>query len=94
MPKYKITNKISKRTLLIIGCLWILISCFVVRYTYAKYITSVEGNTSVDISSWTIYLNNQNITSNSDFSQNLTLRFPADTYHITNAIVPGAIRIF
>ena len=84
----------KKRIILLLACLWAIIAFLVIQSTYAKYVTSVNGTTNVDIASWNMLVNNQNILNDSNFSQNLTLTFPEEQYHIADYIVPGAVRIF
>ena len=84
----------KKKVLLILALLWFLISFLIIQVTYAKYLSSINSNTSVGISAWRIKLNTQDIINNSNFSQNLALTFPGDSYYIQNVVVPGAMRIF
>lgn len=84
----------KKQVFLILACLWIVISSLLVRVTYAKYLTEFGASTNIQISGWNIVLNTQDIMTNSDFSSNLTLTFPEETYHIADVIVPNAIGYF
>ena len=84
----------KKRIFLVLACIWFFVSFFIIKQTYAKYITAITGSTNVGISLWDISINNQNIINQSDFSRNLTLEFPGDTYYIENVAVPGAVGYF
>lgn len=84
----------KKKFLLIIACIWLIISFFIIRYSYAKYLTTIDSNTNILIDQWKLILNNQDITLNSDFSQNLSLTFPGSEYYLGNCIVPGSIGYF
>ena len=84
----------KKKILLILALLWFIISFLIIRITYAKYLSSINSNTSVGISAWKIKLNTQDITNNSNFSQNVALTFPGNNYYIQDVIVPGAMRLF
>ncbi len=84
----------KKKVLLMLALLWFIISFLVIRVTYAKYLSTINSNTSVGISAWKIKLNTQDIMQNEDFSNNLELTFPGDQYYIEDVIVPGAMRIF
>ena len=84
----------KKRILFILACFWIIISFLLIRITYAKYISSISGSSNAHISFWNITLNNQDILSNADFSSNISLTFPGDTYRSANVIVPGATGYF
>lgn len=81
----------KKRVIFIIACLWVCICFFLIQSTYAKYLTTFDASANVGIAYWNIILNNQNIVKNSDFSANLSLVFPEETYHIADVIVPTAV---
>lgn len=80
----------KKRIFLIFACLWIIISLLIIRSTYAKYLTSIDGDTNVNIAQWNLILNEQDIIKNSDFSTTLSLQVPKTDYHIADYMVPGA----
>ena len=80
----------KKRIFLIFACLWIIISLLIIRSTYAKYLTSIDGDTNVNIAQWNLILNEQDIIKNSDFSSTLSLEVPKTDYHIADYMVPGA----
>lgn len=80
----------KKRIFLIFACLWIIISLLIIRSTYAKYLTSINGDTNVNIAQWNLILNEQDIIKNSDFSSTLSLEVPKTDYHIADYMVPGA----
>ena len=80
----------KKRVFLIFACLWIIISLLIIRSTYAKYLTSINGDTNVNIAQWNLILNEQDIIKNSDFSSTLSLEVPKTDYHIADYMVPGA----
>ncbi len=84
----------KKKVLLILALLWFIISFLVIRVTYAKYLSSIDSNTSVGISAWKIKLNTQDVIQNTDFSNNLELTFPGNEYYTQDVIVPGAMRLF
>ena len=54
--------------ILLLACLWAIIAFLVIQSTYAKYVTSVNGTTNVDIASWNMLVNNQNILNDSNLS--------------------------
>lgn len=84
----------KKKIFLILSCIWIVLSFLVIRTTYAKYLTSIDGNTNITISTWNLLLNTQDILSESEFSDNLELVFPETLYSIENYIVPNSIGYF
>ena len=83
--------KQKKLIFLILGCIWIIISFFIIKSTYAKYLSAVDANTNANISSWNIVVNNQDITQNSDLSSVIDLTFPETNYNMANVLVPGGI---
>lgn len=80
----------KKIVFLIFACLWIIISLLIIRSTYAKYLTSIDGGTNVNIAQWNLILNKQDILQNSDFSSTLSLKVPKSDYYIEDYMVPGA----
>ncbi len=54
----------SKKYIVILAILWLLICFFVIQYTYAKYITDLSTNTSAAIGQWKLALNNVDIMNN------------------------------
>lgn len=84
----------KKKVLIILSCLWFIISFLIIRATYAKYLTSLGSNANIGIASWKILLNNQDIMNNSDFSSNVNLVFPGNNYYLANYIVPEALGYF
>ena len=84
----------KKRMLLLLACLWLIISFLLIKSTYAKYLSTIDSNANISISAWRIKLNTQDIMSNSDFTQNMNLIFPGNDYYLEDTIVPGALRLF
>ena len=84
----------KKKFLFIIACFWLIISFFIIKYSYAKYLSTIDSNANIRIDQWKLILNNQDITESSDFSQNLSLVFPGNEYYSDDCIVPGAIGYF
>ena len=84
----------SKKTLIILAILWIIILAFIIQYTYAKYLSDITTNTSIGIATWDLSLNNTNVIEESDFSEYLTLTFPGNEYYNADCVVPGAIGYF
>ena len=84
----------KKKVFFILACIWLIISFLFITSTYAKYLSALNASTNVAVASWKILLNNQDILSNSDFTQNLNLTFPETEYKIADVIVPGAVGYF
>lgn len=84
----------KKRIILLLACLWLIISFLLIKSTYAKYLSTIDSNANISISAWRIKLNTQDIMQNSDFTQNMNLIFPGNDYYLEDTIVPGALRLF
>lgn len=87
-------SKTHKKTLLILLLIWGIITINLIKTAYAKYITSLDASTDIQISSWNISVNNKDIISNNDISNNLSIVFPGDDYSKAGVIVPGATGYF
>jgi len=72
------------RFLLATFSLFILIT--LIQDSFAKYVTNANANTNISIARWNILVNNQDITSNSNFSNTITPVFPG-TEHIAAGII-------
>ena len=84
----------KKRIILLLACLWLIISFLLIKSTYAKYLSTIDSNANISISAWRIKLNTQDIMQNSDFTQNMNLIFPGNDYYLEDTIVPDALRLF
>ena len=84
----------KKKIFVVLACIWLIISFLFITSTYAKYVSALNASTNVAVASWKILLNNQDILTNSDFTQNLGLTFPETEYKSDEVIVPGAIGYF
>ena len=62
--------------------------------TYAKYVTSVTGDTNISIARWNIVVNNVSIKSGTSLSSVLSPVFPGNSNIAANVLAPGASRIF
>lgn len=69
-----------------------LISMFycvsLIESTYAKYISSVEGNANLTIARWNILVNDQDIVNNSNFSNYIVPTFDGTDYIKSGVIAP------
>ena len=77
-------NKKKMLLLLIIVLLCILV--YAIVQIYAKYISSAQGNASMNIASWDIKVNDLSIKNNTDISNTLAPVFPG-TEHIASGII-------
>ena len=66
-----------------------LLFCFsTINETYAKYNTSLEGNTNISVARWHILVNNQDVRSNSSTTAELTPIFLGSEHVAPNVIAP------
>ena len=84
----------KRKVFFFITVLWLITSVLVIQSTYAKYLTSLSSEGSINVASWDIALNNQDIINNSNFTSTLSLTVPGTTYYATGALVPTAIGYF
>lgn len=66
----------------IFAILFLVLAIISIRITYARYITSLTATSTVEMGSWLIYVNNQNIVQNSDLSSVITPVFNTDSEYI------------
>ena len=66
-------NKIIKnrKFRLLLACISLLLLVDMIQDSYAKYVTSAEGETNFTIASWAFLVNQQDVISNSDFSNTI-----------------------
>lgn len=84
----------TKKVLLLLACIWFIITFSIIQTTYAKYVTNLNANTNISISYWNILVNEQDIIENSDISGSMTCVFPGSAYSKSDVIVPGATGYF
>lgn len=73
----------------ILTILFVILTIFLVRSTYARYITSLTAKSYVELGSWLIYVNDQNIMQNSDVSDKIIPVFNSNPEYIAEGkIVP------
>lgn len=81
---------IRKKLLFCISCLFLIISLSVIKNTYAKYITSADGDANINIARWKILVNNQDIEQNKELSNVITPVFDGNDNIASNVIAPTA----
>ncbi len=79
-----------KKLIFLIACLSFLFSMFNFRETYAKYRTSIDGATSMNVARWRILVNNQDIRNNSGTTLTITPTFPGNSNIAATVIAPTA----
>lgn len=75
-----------RKLLLLILCILICISLFLIVQIYAKYLTSASGDTSLVIARWNILVNNLSIKENTDISSSIVPTF-VENSNISNDII-------
>lgn len=80
----------KKKLLLLIILILICILIYTIIQIYAKYISSAQGNASINIASWDIKVNNLSIKNNTDISSTLAPVFPGTSHISSNVIAPTA----
>lgn len=63
---------------------------YVIKDTYAKYITNANGNAELQIARWKIIINNQDVEQNSNLSSAITPVFEGTNDIAANVIAPTA----
>lgn len=82
--------KINKKFILLLAFILLCITIFLVAQTYAKYLSSAEGQTTVNIARWNIKVNDLSITENTDISGTITPVFPGNENIASDIIAPTA----
>ena len=90
MTYIKHEDRIRKKLLFCISCLFLIISLSVIKNTYAKYITSADGDANINIARWKILVNNQDIEQNKELSNVITPVFDGNDNIASNVIAPTA----
>ena len=80
--------KTKKEFKLILLILILIITYLVVQSTYSKYLTQTDNHSSLNISRWNILLNNKEISSNTEFSQNVKVTYEENEHIANDVIVP------
>lgn len=85
---------VHRKSFIILAIIWIIMTFYLIRITYAKYVTNLDTNTNVLISSWNISVNEQNILEKSDISNVLSLNVLENQYAKDDVVVPGSVAYF
>ena len=79
-----------KKCFFIIASIFAILAISFLIQTYAKYVTSASGLTSIPIAKWNIVINNKSIKNNSDISSSIIPVFPGNEHIASNIIAPTA----
>lgn len=64
--------KINRKILYVVAILSLICSLLTIRETYSKYITAASGDANIEIAKWKFSINNQDILSNSSFTNTIS----------------------
>lgn len=84
----KETNQ--KKICLLLFTFCLAISFITIKDTYAKYITSTNGDANINIARWKILVNNQDVTQNKEITNVITPVFDGNDNIASNVIAPTA----
>ena len=80
--------KINKKLLfLILTIIFLILLIITISSTYARYVTSLTAKSTVELGSWLISVNNQNIMDNPDVSSTITPIFNEDSEYIAQGVI-------
>lgn len=82
--------KFYRKYIFIIASIFAILGISMLIQTYAKYVTSANGLTSIPIAKWNIVINNKSIKNNSDISSSIIPVFPGNEHISSNIIAPTA----
>ena len=80
----------KKKYIILSIILIMIVISFIIFQTYAKYITSITGDTETGIARWNIKINNTNIINGTELNNTITPTFPGTTNIAPNVIAPTA----
>lgn len=80
----------NKKIILLLAFIFFIITIILVVQTYAKYLSSASGETTVSIAKWNIKVNNLSITENTDISGTISPIFPGNENIASGIIAPTA----
>lgn len=93
--KFKFNLKLF---IILCALICLLLTSLVIRSTYARYVTSLTAKSYVEMGSWSIIVNTQNVIDNSDFTSVLTPIFNSGSEYIAaDKVVPtstGSVEIY
>ena len=73
----------------ILTCIFLIFTVFLINSTFARYITALTATSTVEMGTWSIIVNNQNVVENSNLSECITPIFNSNpTYIADDKIVP------
>ena len=80
----------KKKVLLLLIFVIACILIYTIIQVYAKYISSAQGDASMQVANWNIKVNDLSIKNNTDISSTLVPVFPGNSHIASNIIAPTA----
>ena len=80
----------KKKILLLLIFIMVCVLIYTIIQIYAKYVSSAQGDASMQVANWNIKVNNLSIKNNTDISSTLVPVFPGNSHIASNIIAPTA----
>lgn len=84
----------NRKFRLLLACISLLLLVDMIQDSYAKYVTSAEGESTFTIASWSFSVNQQDIISNNDFSTTIVPVIDQNSNIKTGTIAPTSTGYF
>lgn len=84
----------KKKLFLILAIISLLFSLNMIQDTYAKYVSSTNGNAALNIARWDIVVNNEHIKNNQDLTASIEPNYVDNPHVAAGVIAPGSIGYF
>ena len=84
----------NRKFRLLLACISLLLLIDMIQDSYAKYVSSAEGESTFTIASWTFLVNQQDIVSNNDFSTTILPVIDANSNIKAGTIAPTSTGYF
>lgn len=79
-----------KKSILFLAIFFAFITILLIIQTYAKYISSANGETAISIAKWNIKVNNKSIKTETNISSTIAPIFPGNENIASNILAPTA----
>lgn len=79
-----------KKSIVLLAIFFTFLTIFLILQTYAKYISSASGETSISIAKWNIKVNNKSIKTDTNISSTIAPVFPGNENIASNILAPTA----
>ncbi len=84
----------NRKFRILLACVSLLLLMDLIQGTYAKYISSATAEGEFTIARWTFNVNNQDVITNSDFSNTIVPTFDANAHIANDVIAPTSTGYF